>query len=381
MSGVSSAGRGGSARPAADGWRELIDAYRKEGLVLAIGAGVSKDSSVPTWEDLLRRIGKACLGPEGIGLVDRLKRERLTLPAVASVLRARCGSERCFTRHVRDALYRDFKPYRDLKALRLPAARASRGVWHRYRGQKLSMVLDATRSNRTLQAVAALCAVPAGSAYRRNPNIHAILNFNLDAIFRTYVEARYGQPLVRTVERASKEPGRDKISVYHAHGFLRFDGKAMRLQSESFDKVVLTEQNYFDFTNNPTGMFTYTFLHLLREHRCLFVGLSMQDDNIRRLLHYLRKERLAAYLEEVTSRPAERRRAEREAERSASRHFALMKSYGSRQVDDAVAESLRQLGVTVLWFDRFRAVPDLLARMYAANGGNWSRVYGRPVQP
>ena len=37
-------------------------------------------------------------------------------------------------------------------------------------------------------------------------------------------------------------------------------------------------------------MYTYTLLHMFREYRCLFIGLSMTDENIRRLLHYSKDE-------------------------------------------------------------------------------------------
>ncbi|HEU0079649.1 MAG TPA: SIR2 family protein [Longimicrobiaceae bacterium] len=57
------------------------------------------------------------------------------------------------------------------------------------------------------------------------------------------------------------------------------------LEDEAPDVRVFTEQEYFDFFNRPTSIYNYTFLHLLREFPCLFIGLSLKDDNIRRLLH------------------------------------------------------------------------------------------------
>ena len=37
-------------------WRELRAAYRRRGLVLALGAGVSFGCDLPNWETLLRRL-------------------------------------------------------------------------------------------------------------------------------------------------------------------------------------------------------------------------------------------------------------------------------------------------------------------------------------
>jgi hypothetical protein len=57
-----------------------------------------------------------------------------------------------------------------------------------------------------LRAVAALCAKwdDRTRSFVRNDRIHAVVNFNLDALLREYVAVRYKRALVRSVERASK---------------------------------------------------------------------------------------------------------------------------------------------------------------------------------
>jgi SIR2-like protein len=159
------------------------------------------------------------------------------------------------------------------------------------------------------------------------------------------------------------------------HGLLRFDSKARDPASESFDKLVLTEQQYFDFTGNPTSLFTYSFLYLLREHSCLFIGLSMQDENIRRLLHVLHKERLAALKEEEKHGKAR-------VEEKATRHFAVLPEHRTRELNDTIAQLLLQLGVTVLWVDdRFAELPDRLGEMYSKlEGADWTAVYASSVR-
>src|SRR5438552_886446 len=71
---------------------------------------------------------------------------------------------------------------------------------------------------------------------------------------------------------------------------------------------VFTEQQYYDFFSRPYGVFSYTFLYLLREFSCVFIGMSMQDENIRRLLHYSVSDRLG----------------ESASTRKRARHFALL---------------------------------------------------------
>ena len=55
--------------------------------------------------------------------------------------------------------------------------------------------------------------------------------------------------------------------------------------------------------------------YLLCEYFCLFIGLSLNDDNIRRLLHYSKVEREHSFEREGVSQPDER---------EIIRHFAIL---------------------------------------------------------
>ena len=156
--------------------------------------------------------------------------------------------------------------------------------------------------------------------------------------------------------------------MYHLHGFLRFDSRAGDHASEAPDLVVLTEQDYFNVFNDPTSIFTYTVLHLLRESSMLFIGLSMSDENLRRLLHYSRKERIQGYLAEGDEGRADR-------ERKRPRHFAVMETPTDSAAHDAIESALKALGVAVLWLSDYRDIPDRLGDVYKAGGGNWHDVY------
>lgn len=286
---------------------------------------------------------------QGIG---ELKKAGASLPAIAAAIRTSCRSQKHFAELVRTALYADF--HKEVRTL---------GI-HR----KDKLVAFVQKKNTTLCAVAALCAdAQQRGRYRKNPLVHGILNFNCDAVLRAYISARYGSPLlVRTVERASKSSDLAKINVYHMHGFLRFDSRAGMGDKEASDNLVLTEHEYFDLFNNPLNFFTYTFLYLLREHSCLFIGSSMIDDNIRRLLHYSAKERARGYMDE--GKPFD-------WDTKVVRHFAILERRDSEAVSDAKERTLATLGVRVLWVSSFREIPDRLGEMYESAGGDWSQVY------
>jgi hypothetical protein len=343
-------------------WEQLDKVYKTSGIVLALGAGVSVGSGLPNWVELLRRIAVNCIGRDGRKLVDDLRQKGFGYPAIAGMLKTQC-TESNFADLVRETLYSDFP--QDFRTV-------DWRDWER-------PVEYVKKKNLTLRAIAALCAITTESPkqFNRNPRIHAVINFNIDAVFRNYVRARYPHvraryphdraSIVRSVERPSKNSELEKISVYYMHGYLRFDAKAGQPDSEASDNLVLSEHEYFDVFNSPTSLFNYTFLSMLREYSCLFIGLSMQDDNIRRLLHYSTKERFRAYREEGKNKSV--------AQDRARRHFAILPRYGSDAIDTLVEKSLAELGTHVLWTKGHEEIPKRLGQMYSAAGGDWNSVY------
>lgn len=334
-------------------WDRLRASYSRDGLVLVLGAGVSVGSGFPTWGELLTRVATADVKGDDAGLVDELRRNEVPLTIIASILQRHSGGKAEFVHKVRHALYRDFPFFPD-------------GVTKRNRRQLIDHV---RKANPTLRAVASLCARRADGerTYSPNPRIRAIVNFNLDAVLHAYVYARYEKRLLRTIDRASAKAIPEKINVYHMHGFLRFDPNAEDPTKEAPDLVVLTEGDYFDFFNDPTSLFNYTFLYLLRECHCLFIGLSMQDGNIRRLLHLSREERRTALMRE---RPNEKPNP-----KELLRHFALLRRSDSSRLDLAMEESLLPLGTQALWVDDFEEIERRLRDVYETTGESWDSVF------
>ena len=318
-------------------YAELKRQYHDHGLVLVVGAGLSMASGLPTWIELLQRLAKRCYGPKGRAISRQMQSDGYTLPAIASILESSSPSPEIFTHWLREELYRGFRFY-------------SVGVTEKNRGEFVKEV----EKNATLAAVARLCVSRVGrrGRYKRNPLIHAVVNFNFDAIFREYVGKRYGHGILRTIERPSAGAVPGRIPVYYMHGYLQFDARKFHdLEAEAPDVRVFTEQEYFDFFNRPTSIYNYTFLHLLREFRCLFIGLSLKDDNIRRLLHYSKTERLESDIKEG--------RRVKEAEERSSRHFMLYPRINDT-LDELTEKSMRRLGTRVVWFNNFSEIPDIL---------------------
>jgi hypothetical protein len=320
-------------------WKLLSKNYREEGVVLFLGAGVSTACKLPSWQDLICRVAEICWGDQARKTVDELLADGLSLPAIAGILKSEQKSEPEFLENVRTALYDEF-PFDEI--LRAPA--------------KHRTLVRFVHKNSTMRAIAALCAIKNSSGFQANPLVHAVITSNVDAVLRTYVRARYGGWLLRTIGTAKHNRRVGRIPTYYMHGFLHFDAE----QSEDRKSVpcVFTEDEYFDFFNRPNSVFNYTFLYLLREFHCLFVGSSMRDQNVRRLLHYS---------------VSERRGARSDPRLAGLRHFALLQRSGSSKNDKLVDLSLRLLGTRVLWLDSYSEIPDRLSEAYGKSA--WEGVY------
>jgi hypothetical protein len=296
-------------------WERLAQVYAERPIALVLGAGVPQASGIPTWHELL------CAIAERIGVdpayVQAMQEQGHSLPAIASAFEHVCGGRERLVELLRAALY--------------PAR------------------LDERTPNPTLRAVAALCTVRGAAGFAPNPAVAAVATTNVDCLLQDFVTRRYGAPLLRAVERASAEARGPATPIYPLHGVLRPD----RREQDASDRIVITEQDFFDVFDAPTSYANYTMLHLLREHPCCFVGQSMIDENIRRLLHYSRKERAEALTHERLD-PSAR-------DEALLRHFAVMR----RPLAPAAA-ALARLGVRVLEIEehdeiaeRFRALYEL----------------------
>ena len=103
--------------------------------------------------------------------------------------------------------------------------------------------------------------------------------------------------------------------------------------------IYLTEENYNALYNNPYSWQISSQLSFFRENTCLFVGCSLADPNIRRLL-------------EMTKR----------GNRS---HFAIL-TKDKMKANDLIRASnhFARLGIEVIWVEDFTDINRKLREMY-----------------
>lgn len=284
-----------------DAIRRLKDAYREGNLSVVCGAGVSAQAGMPTWDILLNQLLNK--------MIQKLKGEAQSEPEnLEQDLEAiKESSSLVVGRHLKDVLDSDF----------LPSVRDA-------------LYRDAKNSTKIVDAIVGL-ATPR----RASPPLDSIITFNFDDLLETNLHNR--DVSFQTIYAEGQRCGVDEIAVYHVHGYLPRDGKITKEMD-----IVFSEDAYHDQFIDPFSWSNLIQLSKYGQKTCLFVGLSLSDPNLRRLLDVSKRRDTS----------------------DGSRHFLIQAREGENSKSKLI-ESLRykdaaNLGLTTIWVDEYDDVPDLL---------------------
>ncbi|MHA0036769.1 SIR2 family protein (plasmid) [Deinococcus sp. PESE-38] len=168
-----------------------------------------------------------------------------------------------------------------------------------------------------------------------------IITFNYDDLIEEAITALGEQSVPHYSERRTRESG---LVVDHVHGYL--PPPPQDITPEQAASVVFDEGTYHSRFNQPGHWTNVTLTDALQNSVCVFVGFSMTDPNVRRLL-------------ELQKRPGE------------TPHFILLKLPDLRledaelqltraQLVAAQEDLMRELGLNVLWYETFDDLPVML---------------------
>jgi hypothetical protein len=293
----------------------LRAAFRSGRLSLVCGAGVSMEAGLPGWDTLLNRLllklfegGESPLTPE---LADAYQRQFAASPIILA-RHLRRGLGEGFQRSVRDVLY----------------------------NAKI-------RTSNLVAAIVDLCR-----PQRNGAPLHSIITFNFDDLIEEALKAH--RIRFRTIHREGQTPLPTELPIYHVHGFLPRTG-----EPDPSQDLVFSEDAYHVQFVEPFSWSNLTLLSHLAQNTCLFIGLSMTDPNLRRLLdvsHRKNPTRVGHYV-------VKRRRAPADVKRQMeafSGDLAETARKLAAMADEIEAGDAQSLGLNVLWVDDFSELPEIL---------------------
>ncbi|MCX6020651.1 MAG: SIR2 family protein [Chloroflexi bacterium] len=302
-------------------------------LVLFAGSGASLSAGLPTWNDLIARLfTTTLLTPDGAVEVDQQNLERYA------------------------------------RLYRLLYSRYSMTVQARYVRQHLGdLFLDRVRqelysfgrsTSELLQAIARLC-VPVVNA----GGVRAVVTYNFDDLLERNIRSIMAE--VRPIYREDQAPEQHELPVYHVHGYLP---QTPESPDDGSPNIVFSEEAYHRQFHNPYTWENLVQLRYLRENVALFVGMSLTDPNIRRLLDIVPRQRPdrrhIAILRGPS--PADLVRDILHAAGAGDRAHELAGASpeGLHEMIQAVRlmeeEVFDEMGVEVIWVDDFADIPPLL---------------------
>ncbi|NIH66439.1 SIR2 family protein [Modestobacter marinus] len=304
---------------------ELRDIFNREGVSLFLGAGASMDLGLPSWNQMIASLFDAAFSSQ---LDSRSGSSELTaLGLLAGHLNS--DSPLQLARYLQQALERggeDFKSH-------------------------LRSILYANASNdrpkALLRAISDLC-VPT----RAGSRVHSVITYNFDDLLEGNLNTRRVRAVA--VYEGKTAPTSQELPVYHVHGFLPSDPDTYLGVHEQF--LVMSEQGYHQVYSDPFHWTNIVQLNAIREHACLFVGLSMTDPNLRRMLD------IGARSVDTARHYAFMRRENLSTARRSVKELKSISDPSLRKFLDMhhglVEEILMSLGVRVLWFDSFEEITD-----------------------
>jgi SIR2-like domain len=196
--------------------RALLQAHLDDNLVLVLGAGVSIERGLLSWQKLLQELLLKTIqassddtAPQSrvlAGLFQEIFQPNALVSArylQNSFRKQHPNDPIAFLQTVRDTLYRG---------------------------------LDANKETALFTEIRKLCM-----AVGRQPNLKAIITYNYDDLLEEELKRRGNDLRFRSIYEPGVHPAADELPIYHPHGFLPRDGKL----TES-NRVVLSEDYYHE---------------------------------------------------------------------------------------------------------------------------------------
>ncbi len=229
--------------------KNLGDAYKKGNLALVVGAGLSINYGIPGWNSLLQRLLIRTIDEENkrATLLSKVFTKIFNpSPLIAGrylqeSLSKTNSKKNNFESEVREALYQTFEPNHN------------------------SLIMD---------EIIKLCVAPGNS-----PNLDSIISYNYDDIIETKLK-EFGAGLkFKPIYGKGWDPDDISFPIYHVHGFLPKAGKI-----GEDNNITLGEYIYHEQYNAIYSWNNIVQINKFRDKTCFFIGSSLSDPNIRRLL-------------------------------------------------------------------------------------------------
>lgn len=158
--------------------------------------------------------------------------------------------------------------------------------------------------------------------------LESVITYNYDDVLERELAKR---KITFASVDGQNRPLSNQFPIFHVHGFIP------SVQDKSFDKnVVLSEDEYHALYNNAFHWSNIEQVHALVHTTCFFIGLSMKDPNLRRLLDIAQQR--------GSKDPV---------------HYAFLHR-GDYKQPKKVERIFYEMGVNIIWYVNYSEIPHFV---------------------
>jgi hypothetical protein len=298
--------------------------------VLFLGAGVSMSANMPSWSQLLN------------GLMGEVKRLNPTTLDAFKELHAHIYEE-CGESYLIMARYLE-------TAIKLGGSNYDFS-------QLIQKYLYSTpHTSKLLEIIASIIV---------QKKVSEVVTYNFDDILEQELtkQGLVDSEHFTSIAKDAEIKGHNTLPIYHVHGIIPENGPA--------DVVVFSEEEYHKRYSDIYHWSNVEQLHALSRKHCFFIGLSMTDPNLRRLLDtarrmnqangdchfaFLRRTKLENYC--VTDKPCKYVHVSE----------SLIDKKKQKEIYDlnysVIERIFNNLGVQIIWYEDFDELPEIISDVF-----------------
>ena len=250
----------------------LQEAYLKGRLTLYLGAGVSKPSGLPSWEELVQALYFSTLNDESyihelrpypnylFALAEWvLKQKNEPLDIIVRKIKQWYKGEE-FMRMMSNTLYAGFGPSID------------------------GLPQDILDNNSTLKAIVNCCV----KSVPKVKGISSIITYNYDNLVELGLENfPAAKDNFQKIYKRDQRFMADKIPIYHVHGYIPY-----QIEEANYDDIIFSEDQYNRTFQDPFYWGNLVQVNHLTNYTGLMIGTSLADRNTRRIIDSVRNQPL-----------------------------------------------------------------------------------------
>ncbi len=316
--------------------REVRQYYKKERLVLVLGAGVSMAFGLPSWDILLQKLMVATLEKEknASSILSKLFAKIFNpSPLIAGRYLQKYfeTNNQSFEEEVRKILYQEIER------------------------NTVSDLMD---------EIVRYCIAPG-----KSPNLNSIITYNFDDILEQSVLKSSLDLPFKSIYGQGIDVDTGELPIYHVHGYLPENGKLSESNQITFGENVYHKQYTDIYSWNNIVQ-----INKFRENNCLFIGTSLTDPNTRRLLDISNQQRTSKkgshFIFKIRYKSEDVKKA-LEILLNQNKDLMTEKSVANLQLDETVLtlietiesfeeNDLKSFGIKTIWVDRYSEIPELM---------------------